>query len=71
MKLMTARVVNGHIDLPDEFLPEGSTVTVLLPEDPSEPELSESQRRELDQAVAEADRGEGVDGWQLLEELAG
>lgn len=26
-------------------------------------------QRELAQAVAEADRGEGVDGWQLLEEL--
>ena len=26
-------------------------------------------RHELAQAVTEADRGEGVDGWQLLEEL--
>jgi len=32
--------------------------------------LTAEQRLELAQALAEADRGEGVDGWQLLEELA-
>lgn len=32
-------------------------------------ELTEEQQEELDQALAEADRGEGVDGWQLLTEL--
>lgn len=33
--------------------------------------LSEEQRLELAQALAEADRGEGMDGWQLIEELRG
>lgn len=32
-------------------------------------DLTDVQRRELVEAMAEADRGEGVDGWQLLEEL--
>jgi hypothetical protein len=31
----------------------------------------EEQRKELSEALAEADRGEGVDGWELLEELGG
>jgi hypothetical protein len=33
-----------------------------------ESELTEEQQEELAQALAEADRGEGVDGWQLLAE---
>lgn len=32
-------------------------------------ELTEEQQEELVQALAEADRGEGVDGWQFLAEL--
>jgi hypothetical protein len=32
-------------------------------------ELTEEQQKELVQALAEADRGEGVDGWQFLAEL--
>jgi predicted transcriptional regulator len=32
-------------------------------------ELTEEQQEEIAQALAEADRGEGVDGWQFLAEL--
>jgi hypothetical protein len=42
-------------------------VTVLVQE--PEDHLTEEQRLELAQALDEADRGEGVDGWQFLEEL--
>ena len=40
---------------------------VYLEEEP----LTESQQRELEQALTEADAGEGTDGWQFLAELNG
>ena len=69
MKMLTARVVDGKVDIPKGLLEEGSVVTVLVQEPDEAFALSEDQRRELTQALAEADRGEGVDGWQLLEDL--
>ena len=45
------------------------TVTLLVPEEDEDFELTEEQQEELAQALAEADRGEGVDGWQFLAEL--
>ena len=69
MKLLSAKVVDGHLDLPEDTLEDGMTVTILIPEPPGGFELTDVQRRELAQALAEADRGEGIDGWQLLEEL--
>jgi hypothetical protein len=69
MKMMSAKVVDGHLDLPEGTLENGVTVTILIPEPPGGFELTESQRAELAEALAEADRGEGIDGWQLLAEL--
>ena len=69
MKLLSAKIVDGHLDVPEGTLPEGVHVTVLVPEDESGLELTEAQQDELVAAVAEADRGEGSDGWQLLDEL--
>jgi hypothetical protein len=69
MKMLTAKVIDGHLDLPEGTLEEGLTVTILIPEPESGFELTDEQQRELVQALAEADRGEGIDGWQLLAEL--
>ena len=69
MKMLTARVVDGRLDLPAGALEEGATVTILVPEQDQAFELTEEQERELTQALAEADRGEGIDGSQLLGEL--
>jgi hypothetical protein len=71
MKLLTAKVVDGQLDLPEGALEEGVTVTILVPEPEGGFELSEEQSRELARALGEADRGEGVDGWELLEEITG
>jgi hypothetical protein len=71
MKLLSAKVVDGHLDLPEDALEDGVTVTILIPESSGGFDLTDDQRRELTQALAEADRGEGVDGWQLLQELDG
>ena len=67
--MLSATVVHGHLDLPEGELPEGATVTILVPEDGGGLELTDDQRKELLAALAEADRGEGVEGWQLLGEL--
>ena len=69
MKLRTAKVFDGQLDLPDGVLEEGVTITLLVPEKDEDFELTEEQQEELAQALAEADRGEGVDGWQFLAEL--
>jgi hypothetical protein len=69
MKLLTAKVIDGQLDLPEGELEDGITVTVLVPEDESAFQLTEEQQRELAEAVAEADRGEGIDGWRFLDEL--
>jgi hypothetical protein len=71
MKMLSARVVDGHLDVPEGELEEGATVTILVPEHDGDFELTAKQQEELRQAVAQADRGEGVDGWKLLEELTG
>lgn len=69
MKLLTAKVIDGQLDLPEGILEEGVTITLLVPEEDEDFELTEEQQEELAQALAEADRGEGVDGWQFLAEL--
>jgi len=69
MKILSAKVVDGRLDIPEGMLEEGSKVTVLLQEPAETLELSEDQKEELSAAIAEANRGEGVDGWQFLEEL--
>jgi len=69
MKLLTAKVIDGQLDLPEGILEEGVTVTLLVPEEDEDFELTEEQQEELAQALAEADRGEGVDGWEFLAEL--
>ena len=69
MKMLTAKVIDGQLDLPEGTLEEGVTVTLLVPEHDEGFELTEEQQEELAQALVEADRGEGVDGWQFLAEL--
>lgn len=69
MKMLTAKVIDGQLDLPEGTLEEGVIVTLLVPEHDEGFELTEEQQEELAQALAEADRGEGVEGWQFLAEL--
>ena len=71
MKMLSAKVVDGQLDVPEGELEEGATVTILVPEHDGDFDLTPQQQEQLRQAVAQADRGEGVDGWKLLEELTG
>lgn len=71
MEMFTAKVHGGRVDVPDgPSLPEGARVIVLVPDD-DEPgfRLNDAQRAELQEAIDQLRRGEGVDGWELLREL--
>jgi hypothetical protein len=68
MKVMTARVVDGKIDTGDAKLEEGAPVAVLISEG-SDFHLSEADQTDLESALQEIERGEFVDGRELLRSL--
>ncbi len=66
MKVITGKVVAGKIVVEGEPLEEGSTVTVLAPEQDETFALDAQAEAALLAAMAEADRGETITGAQLL-----
>lgn len=71
MKVLTAKVVDGRLDVPEGSLEEGATVTLLVREEEDEDgfSLSDEERAFLAESIAQSERGEVMDGWQLLDEL--
>jgi hypothetical protein len=70
MKVLTAKVMGGgRLDVPEGSLQEGDTVTLLVPEAGEGFSLSPEEKSFLRESIAQADRGEVVDGWKLLAEL--
>ena len=70
MKMLTAKVVDGQLDVPNGLLEEGTTVTVLVPEKDGEgTELSTDEADFIRESIAEISRGEWVDGDELLDEI--
>lgn len=66
--MFSAKVRDGVIVAEDIDLPEGATVTVVLDEDTvndNADEVTAEQLDELDEAIAEADRGEGIP-WETV-----
>lgn len=68
MKLVTAQVVDGRIEVPPE-IGDGSKVAILAADDEDPFTLSPGEERELSAALDEIKSGRYVDGWALLEEL--
>jgi hypothetical protein len=68
MRITQGIVVGGKIVVPDEPLVEGSTVTILVPEERTFT-LSQEDEAALLEAIEQADRGELVDGRELLGRL--
>lgn len=66
MRVITGKVVAGRIVVEGEPLEEGSTVTVLAPEQDETFVLDSQAETALLDAMAEADRGEVITGEQLL-----
>jgi hypothetical protein len=67
MKVLTAKVVDGKIEIGDD-LQDGSTVAVIALE-PGAPVLTAEDEQELAQSLAEIRSGNYVDGHQLVAEL--
>lgn len=69
MQLITGTVVQGKVVLDGVSLPEGAQVAVLAKEPDGIVHLSDALQAELEQALAEADREDGISGDELLERL--
>ena len=69
MRIITGRVRQGSIELDGDVPPEGTTVTVIAPDDGDTVELGPDEEAELIEAIAEADRGQTVDASVVREML--
>ncbi len=69
MRVATGKIVAGKVVLEGEPFEEGVTVAVIAADDSESFELSPEQEAELLEAIAEIDRGEFVDGADLLRSL--
>jgi hypothetical protein len=69
MRVTTGKVVGGRIVVEGEALAEGTTVTVMVPEDEQGFALGPEEEAELLAAMEQIRRGEVVDGDELIREL--
>ena len=69
MQLATGTVVGGKIVVDGDPLPEGTVVTVLARDADETFTLPPELEAELQEAIAEADRGETISARDLLERL--
>ena len=69
MKILTAKYINGRLDLPEGYLNEGDVVTLLVPEQEAHFSLTPEETLRLEAAIAQAKDGKSTDGWNLLNEL--
>ena len=68
MEVVTGEVVGGKIVVEGGQLREGTKVTVILETD-EEIFLSDEQQEFLLRSVEQANRGQVIDGWELLREV--
>jgi hypothetical protein len=69
MRVSTGKVVSGKVVVEGEPLDEGAIVTVLTPEGGETFELNAEAEQMLLAAIGEADRGEVVEGDDVLHKL--
>ena len=70
MLITTGRVNGGRIEIEDERLPEGTTVTILAPENGETFEATPDEEAHLLAAIAEAESGELITAPALLERIS-
>ena len=68
MRITKGKVVAGQIVVEGESLKEGSTVTILVPDERTFA-LSDEDEAALLESIAEADRGELLDAEDVLKQL--
>jgi len=70
MKVLSAEVVDGRLELPEGAAKEGATLVVLVPDGEEEGfRLSAEEQERLRISIAQADSGDLFDGLALLDEL--
>lgn len=69
MLITTGRVHQGAIEVEGSSLPEGTRVTILVPEDDGTFELTAEDESRLCAAIAEAERDGTLEARQVLDEL--
>lgn len=69
MLITTGKVHDGVIQIDNNDLPNGTTVTVLAHEGDETFELDAAQEAELLAAIAEADHGELISASELLQKI--
>jgi len=69
MQVVTGTVVGGKVILEGASLPEGTVVTIFAKDTEAKVHLPPALQAELEEALEEADREEGISGDELLEKL--
>jgi len=69
MRIINGTVRDGRIVVEGDPLPEGEKVTVLTREGDETFRVSAEEKRKLLESISQAQRGELLDGDQLLQEL--
>ena len=69
MKILTAKYINGRLDLPEGCLNEGDVVTLLVSDQEVQFSLTPEEMSRLEAAITLANDGKSTDGWNLLGEL--
>jgi len=70
MLITSGRVKGGRIELTGETLPEGTTVTILAPENGETFAATPEEETRLLAAIAEAERGDVVEAAELLDQIS-
>jgi hypothetical protein len=70
MQIVTGTVVKGRVVLNGATLPEGTVVTVFAEDSSRAVTLPRPLTTELEDALAEADREEGISGEEMLAQLS-
>ena len=69
MRVTTGIVRRGTVELDEKDLPDGTTVTVLVPERQDAFDVTPEEKATLLAAIQEVERGEVEDGWDLLRSI--
>ena len=70
MRVLTGIVRHGAVEVDVKDLPDGTAVTVLVPEHADETfEVTAEEETRLLEAIRELERGEGEDGWHFLRSI--
>jgi hypothetical protein len=69
MELLTGKIVEGKVVLDGDSFAEGTIVTVIAKSGETGVRLPKNMQMELEEALEEADREEGISGEEMLQKL--